>query len=44
MLSTKDAPCIKLTFEGIHYYYVVEVMDIKIGYEPDMRKHHITTR
>ena len=43
MLSTKDAPCIKLTFEGIHYYYIEEVMDIKIGYEPDMRKHHVTT-
>ena len=44
MLSTKDAPCIKLTFEGIHYYYIEEIMDIKIGYEPDMRKHHITAR
>ncbi len=44
MLSTDDAPCIKLTFEGIHYYYVEEIMDIKFGYEPDMRKHHITTR
>lgn len=44
MLSTKDASCIKLTFEGIHYYYIEEIMDIKIGYEPDMRKHHATTR
>lgn len=36
MLSTLDAPCIKLSYEDIEYY-ISEVLDIKLGIEPDMR-------
>jgi len=41
MLSTVDAPCIKLSYQGIQRYYFDEVLDIKIGLEPDMRKYRI---
>lgn len=38
MLSVDDAPCIRLGYEGINKYYVEEVLNIKTGVEPDMRK------
>ena len=41
MLTEDDSRCIKLTFEDIHYYYIEEVLDIKLGIEPDMRNHDI---
>lgn len=41
MLSTDDAPCIKICYEDIHYYYIPEVLDIKMGLEPDMRERNL---
>ncbi len=38
MLSTDDAPCIRLNFEGINRYYIEELFDIKLELEPDMRE------
>lgn len=37
MLSEDDAPCIRLSYGGIHRYYADEVLNIKTGLEPDMR-------
>jgi len=41
MLTEDDSRCIKLTLEDIHYYYAQEVLDIKLGLEPDMRNHDV---
>lgn len=38
MLSTETAYCVKLTFSDVDYYYIDEVLEIKLGLEPDMRK------
>jgi hypothetical protein len=38
MLSTGDASCIRLNYEDIQHYYAQEVLDIKIGLEPDLRE------
>lgn len=33
-----EEPCIKLSYEGIDVLYIQEMLDIKIGLEPDMRR------
>ena len=33
-----EEPCVKLSYEGIDVLYINEMMDIKIGLEPDLRK------
>ena len=33
-----EEPCVKLSYEGIDILYINEMMDIKIGLEPDLRK------
>ena len=38
MIEEIEAPCIKLSYEGIDILYINEMMDIKIGLEPDMRR------
>ncbi len=38
MLSMSDSPCIKLIFEDVQYFFIEEVLDIKLEIEPDMRK------
>ncbi len=32
-----EEPCVKLSYEGIDVLYINEMLDIKIGLEPDMR-------
>lgn len=41
MLSVDDPQCIKLTFDDIDYYYIDEILEIKLGLEPDMRSDSI---
>lgn len=38
MIEEIEEPCIKLSYEGIDILYINEMMDIKIGLEPDMRR------
>lgn len=38
MIEEVEEPCIKLSYEGIDILYINEMMDIKIGIEPDMRR------
>lgn len=33
-----EGPCVKLSYEGIDILYIQEMMDIKMGLEPDLRK------
>lgn len=42
MLSEEDAPCIRVSFDGINRFYVGEFLDIKLGIEPDMRRLRIS--
>ncbi|SHJ37280.1 hypothetical protein [Parasporobacterium paucivorans] len=38
MIEEIEEPCIKLSYEGIDVLYIQEMLDIKIGLEPDMRR------
>lgn len=33
-----EEPCVKLSYEGIDVLYIQEMLDIKMGLEPDMRR------
>ncbi len=38
MIEEIEEPCIKLSYEGIDVLYINEMLDIKMGLEPDMRR------
>lgn len=33
-----EAPCVRLSYEGVDVLYIQEMLDIKMGLEPDMRR------
>ena len=39
-----EEPCVKLSYEGIDILYIQEMLDIKMGIEPDIRRKGINTR
>ena len=38
IIEEVEEPCMKLSYEGVDVLYIRELMDIKMGLEPDMRK------
>jgi len=38
MIEKKEEPYMKLSYIGVDKFYVQELMDIKMGFEPDMRR------
>jgi hypothetical protein len=38
IIEEVEEPCVKLSYEGIDVLYIQEMVDIKMGIEPDMRK------
>ena len=38
IIEEVEEPCVKLSYEGIDVLYIDEMLDIKMGLEPDMRK------
>ena len=38
IIEEVEEPCVKLSYEGIDILYIHEMLDIKMGLEPDMRR------
>ncbi len=41
IIEEVEEPCVKLSYEGIDILYIQEMLDIKMGIEPDMRRKHL---
>jgi hypothetical protein len=44
IIEVAEEPCVKLSYEGIDILYIQEMLDIKMGIEPDIRRKGINTR
>lgn len=38
IIKEEEAPCVKLSYEGVDILYIQEMLDIKMGLEPDLRR------
>lgn len=38
IIEQKEAPCMRLHYEGVEHLYIQELLDIKMGLEPDFRR------
>lgn len=41
IIEEVEEPCVKLSYEGIDILYIQEMLNIKMGIEPDMRRKHL---
>jgi len=44
IIEEAEEPCVKLSYEGIDILYIQEMLDIKMGIEPDIRRKHMAKR
>lgn len=44
MIEEFEETCMKLTYDGVDVLYIYELMDIKMGIEPDMRRKNLAKK